>query len=72
MPELTRLLLKYPNGRTHEECIPTREVLSLGLDFDRYGHHWRVVGQLAAPKRFSDPRPGYLCEIDPPPAAPGG
>ncbi len=69
MTGTTRLLLRYPNGRTHEEVVPTPAGLALGLGFDLHGRHWLVVERMTASSRYGDSRPGLVCEPSPPPVA---
>ncbi len=42
------LCLEYPNGRTHQVSVEKK--LESGEEFDLYGHRWRVIGSVPAPR----------------------
>jgi hypothetical protein len=54
------VLLRYPNGRTHEARISTPDVLSAGFEFELFGRRWRTTGVMhpVAGRRGGE---GMLC-----------
>lgn len=48
--------LQYPNGRVHEQTMPTTRELMSGDQFDLYGRHWNVVGLVRLPRGAREER----------------
>jgi hypothetical protein len=40
-----RLLLEYPNGRTHELDLEDEQRFNHGDEFELYGRRWRVIAR---------------------------
>jgi hypothetical protein len=60
---ITRIVLRYPNGRLHEESLTTCGPLDAGSDFELYGHAWRVVGETVPRSRYDHAPVRFVCEL---------
>lgn len=74
MSYTTRVMLKYPNGQTHDEILMTSLLLEPGAEFDLYGRHWQAIGWAATSRsRFNYVPQSMLCssQMSPSPKARG-
>lgn len=58
---VARLLLEYPNGRTHKVELAEELPLDVGDRFDLYGRSWRVVAPDRPRGRASAGEPTVIC-----------
>ena len=59
----TRISLRYPTGRVHEETLSTWNPVEVGSQFELYGHTWRVVALTSPQSRFDHKLTRLVCEI---------
>lgn len=62
MPHTTRVALKYPKGRTHDESLTTPLPLAPGDEFELYGHRWHAVGWASTRSRYNHVPRTLVCE----------